>query len=196
MASFSKAEEFTKGVEGGYINDPRDRGGETIFGVARKANPEWPGWQMLDEFKKAPKAFPGNAEKSAELYEKARELYRAKYCNPLGLHAVNGDRIAGAVYDFAVNAGTRRAAEILQRALNFLNRSGKTFPELLVDGNVGAKTIDAVNKLHSVGEEELVFLVFSSLRVSFYVQIAEGGGQDIFARSWLGRCGFTTKGKK
>ena len=36
---FDKAFEFTIGVEGGYVNDPSDPGGETKFGVSKKSYP-------------------------------------------------------------------------------------------------------------------------------------------------------------
>jgi len=194
MAEFSRAEEFTKGVEGGYVNDPRDNGGETIFGISRKSNPSWDGWRKVDEFKKG--QFPKNAETNAELYSMAREFYRVKYWNPLGLHSITSEALAGVVYDFGVNAGIRRAGETLQRALNFLNRSGRVFPELLVDGNIGEKTIDAANKLFKAGDDSDLVVVYSSLRVAFYVSISESGGeQDLFARSWLGRCRLSIKGK-
>jgi len=35
MAKFKISHERTGGFEGGYVNDPDDRGGETAFGIAR-----------------------------------------------------------------------------------------------------------------------------------------------------------------
>ena len=39
MADFEKAVEFVLRMEGGYVNDPKDPGGETNFGIAKKSYP-------------------------------------------------------------------------------------------------------------------------------------------------------------
>ena len=51
MANFE--DEFNRiiFVEGGYVNDPSDAGGETYLGISRKANPYWKGWEMVDTIK-------------------------------------------------------------------------------------------------------------------------------------------------
>lgn len=194
MAKFETAEEFTGAAEGGYSNDSRDHGGETLFGISRKSNPNWTGWPIVDIYRNSGN-FPKDAEQDKKLRESSREFYRAKYWNPLGLNNITGQDIAGAVYDFGVNAGIRRAGETLQRALNFLNRTGRLFPELLVDGEIGPQTQAAVNLLIKKGEERALLVTFSGLRVAYYVAISEGAGneQDIFARSWVGRCDFSTE---
>ncbi len=37
--------------EGGYTNDPVDVGGETYRGIARRYNPQWEGWDLIDDTK-------------------------------------------------------------------------------------------------------------------------------------------------
>lgn len=37
--------------EGGYVNDPDDSGGETIFGISRRSWPNLNLWSLLDEYK-------------------------------------------------------------------------------------------------------------------------------------------------
>ena len=51
MADFEIAYGETEIREGGYVNDPADRGGETHRGVARKFHPKWPGWKIVDKYK-------------------------------------------------------------------------------------------------------------------------------------------------
>ena len=58
MASFKEAWEETSAVEGGYVDDDDDRGGETYRGVARNFHPDWPGWDRIDAAKDDP-GFPG-----------------------------------------------------------------------------------------------------------------------------------------
>ena len=38
--SFDKAFQITVGVEGGYVNDPADPGGETRYGISKRAHPD------------------------------------------------------------------------------------------------------------------------------------------------------------
>lgn len=38
--NFDKAFELTVGVEGGYVNDPEDPGGETKYGIAKRYHPK------------------------------------------------------------------------------------------------------------------------------------------------------------
>ena len=40
MSSFQKAIEFVLRWEGGYVNDPDDPGGETNFGISKRAHPD------------------------------------------------------------------------------------------------------------------------------------------------------------
>ena len=82
--------------EGGYVNDPRDPGGETNHGISKRAYP---------------------AENIAALtVERAKELYYRDYWLP-----VRGDDLPPALalvtFDMAVNAGTGIAIKLLQRAL-------------------------------------------------------------------------------
>ena len=47
MADFEIAYGETELFEGGYVNDPVDRDGETHRGVARRFHPDWEGWQIV-----------------------------------------------------------------------------------------------------------------------------------------------------
>ncbi|MBW1801582.1 MAG: hypothetical protein JRJ85_12745, partial [Deltaproteobacteria bacterium] len=44
MAKFDEAFEKTTAIEGGYVFDPDDAGGETYKGISRRFNPSWGGW--------------------------------------------------------------------------------------------------------------------------------------------------------
>ena len=52
MANFD--EEFKKVivVEGGYVDDPDDIGGETYLGISRRYNPNSKMWNIIDDIKK------------------------------------------------------------------------------------------------------------------------------------------------
>jgi lysozyme family protein len=95
VTTFERCVDFVLKQEGGYVNDPQDSGGETKFGISKKAFPH------LD---------------IAHLtIEQAREIYRRHYWD-----TVRGDElppgVALMVFDLAVNAGVHRSVCLLQRA--------------------------------------------------------------------------------
>ena len=53
MANFTQAINPVIQSEGGYVDDPEDRGGETICGISRNAHPNWKGWETVDGIKEA-----------------------------------------------------------------------------------------------------------------------------------------------
>lgn len=94
--AFEKAVALILKHEGGYVNDPRDPGGETKYGISKRAYP--------------------NENIAALTVERAKELYHRDYWQ-----AIRGDDLpaplAVVVFDMAVNAGTGAAIKLLQRTL-------------------------------------------------------------------------------
>lgn len=91
---FDLAVAFVLAEEGGYSNNPADPGGETNFGISRRAYP--------------------NLDIRGLSREAAIALYRRDYWD--ALPALPG-RLAVCVFDFAVNAGLRQAIMTLQAAI-------------------------------------------------------------------------------
>lgn len=97
MSDFDKAFERVIGVEGGYVNDPRDPGGETIYGITKRDHPDlWvDGPPSLDA---------------------AKARYKSQYWDK-----VRGDDLPWPinvlVFDAAVNQGAGPAIVMLQKAL-------------------------------------------------------------------------------
>ncbi len=96
MSHFDSCIEFVLRHEGGYVFDPRDAGGETKYGISKRA-------------------FPGEDIK-ALTEARARDLYRTQYWGP-----IRGDSlplpVALVVLDFAVNSGVGTASRELQRSI-------------------------------------------------------------------------------
>ncbi|WP_425154853.1 glycoside hydrolase family 108 protein [Candidatus Palauibacter sp.] len=101
--------------EGGHVHDPDDRGGETNFGISRRAYPEEDIRGMT-------------AERAAAIYE--RDYWPVARDLPIA--------VRGTVFDMAVNAGRTRAVRLLQDALNQLGH------DVAVDGVIGPETLRAV----------------------------------------------------
>lgn len=83
-------------IEGGYVNDPRDPGGETQFGISKRSYPK-------ENIK-------------ALTRERAIELYRRDYWDKPGCDKLP-PKLAVALFDCAVNQGAGIAPQLMQRAL-------------------------------------------------------------------------------
>lgn len=94
--NFDKAFEQLIGNEGGYVNDPRDPGGETKYGISKRS-------------------YPGEDIASLTL-ERAKAIYRRDYWGPAGCDAWP-DLVKFEVFDIAVNMGVKTAVMMLQRAV-------------------------------------------------------------------------------
>jgi lysozyme family protein len=111
--SFDDALRFTLHWEGGEVNDPRDPGGHTKFGISKRQFPD------LDI--------------GALTLEDASDIYCEKYWDPIW-----GDElppsVAIAVFDFAVHSGVHRASFELQRAIG-ADRDGVVGPKTIDAAN-------------------------------------------------------------
>lgn len=184
MADFDSADKIIRSHEGGYANNPKDRGGETYRGIARKIWPGWSGWALIDGYKKHAD-FPNVLDTDPVLQKLVRAFYKENFWNALNLDQVNDQSMATELYDTSVNMGVGVAAIFLQRVLNATNRVAKDYPDIVVDGKVGANTIAILNK-HPRPKE--VFKLFNCLKGSRYMDIVEHNtSQEIFMTSWAGR---------
>lgn len=84
MTNFERAFAIVVGIEGGYVNDPKDPGGETKYGLSKRANPD------LDI-------------KNLTI-GMAQDRYRTRYWNAHGLDSLEYGK-ALLVFDTAVNGG-------------------------------------------------------------------------------------------
>lgn len=116
MADFLKAYSITAKNEGGYANDPADRGGETWKGVARKAHPNWPGWRIVDSYRNR-LGFPKSLYGDALLQRMVHSLYKTSYWDIIRGDEIKDQAAANMIYDSAVNIGTRPAIKLAQRSL-------------------------------------------------------------------------------
>jgi len=115
--------------EGGFVNNPKDPGGATNFGVTKATYEQFTGKTVsVDDMR-------------ALTVDEITPLYRRMFWD-----AIHGDDLpAGvdyAVFDYAVNSGVGRAAKALQQALG-----------VVVDGALGSQTLAAVK---AADPEELV----------------------------------------
>lgn len=187
MADFNAAYAVTREHEGGYVNDRDDKGGETYKGIARNFHPDWPGWRIVDQ-KKKEKNFPMNLELVKDLQELVKQFYQARFWNALRLGEIQYQPIANELFDTAVNMGTVTAAKMVQEALNLSNRNQRDYPDLLIDGVLGHKTVFYINN-HPKQDVLLKALnVFQGWR---YIEICrKNPEQEKFFQGWFSRVSF------
>jgi lysozyme family protein len=103
--------------EGGYVNDPDDPGGETRYGISKRAYPDTDIKELTIEV--------------------AKGLYKRDYWDKYRVSDIP-NRIRHGYFDMCVNMGGYRATKILQEACN-----SKNAEKIDIDGGIGPATIRA-----------------------------------------------------
>jgi len=184
MANFNISHEIVMDIEGGYSCDPIDIGGETYKGISRKYNPDWKGWEIIDEYKNQPN-FPNNINSSI-LVMHERSLYKEKYWDRFKGDHIQDQEIANELYDISVNMGLKRAVEFLQKAINVLNRNQKDYPNISEDGIMGSDTLNVLN--NNPKNFGHIFNILNILQGYHYIKnMKDNETQERFARGWLSR---------
>lgn len=162
-------------VEGGYSDNPNDAGGKTKYGITEAvARANGYTGEMVD--------LP---------IEFARHVYFLEYIVQPGFDKVLDIMPAVGVelIDTGVNMGQGVAGEFLQSALNAFNKRGALWPDLVVDGGVGAKTVAAVAayKTNRGADAEPVMLkALNCLQGARYILITERNNKnEDFVFGWI-----------
>lgn len=191
MAEFGIAYKLTISHEGGYVNHPQDRGGESFGGVSRRYYPTWNGWLIIDRYKYAP-GFPDNLKNNEALQEQLFSFYKKNFWDINKLDQLANQEIANEVFDTGVNMGYKISAEFLQTAYNLLSKNGSDYNKIVVDGLIGSKTITAINA-HKYPAR--IVKVLNILQGSRYVQICEKDpSQEVFFAGWIERINLCPHG--
>lgn len=104
--NFDQAFDRLIGHEGGYVDDPKDPGGETKWGISKRAYP--------------------HVDIRNLTREQAKEIYRQDYWLALRADDYEG-AIGFQLFDMAVNSGLGAASRTLQRAVG-ATEDGKIGP--------------------------------------------------------------------
>ena len=130
--------------EGGYVNHPKDPGGETNLGVTKRVYEEWGGTKNMKDLQVSDVA----------------PIYKKNYWDKM-----KGDDLPGGldscVFDFGVNAGPGRAAKYLQKMIG-----------TVVDGGIGPNTLaklDSYVKEHTIQE---TIEKYQSMRQEYYESLS------------------------
>ena len=142
--NYNKCLETILHHEGGYVNHPKDPGGETNLGVTKRVYEEHGGTKDMKDL----------------TVEDVAPIYKKGYWDKM-----KGDDLPGGldlcVFDFGVNAGPGRAAKYLQSMIG-------TTP----DGGIGPMTLAALQKY--VDENGLVESIeeYQKRRQEYYEKLS------------------------
>lgn len=169
--------------EGGYVSDPKDRGGETYCGISRKAHPRWSGWKIVDMYK--PLKWNEKID-DEDLRQTVIELYTKTYYTPLKIDRINNMLLSAHLFDHGVNAGLSASAKLLQKSINEICNVS-----ISVDGKIGNETLAYANNADNLNA---LVNKFIENRNQFYKNIVNRNpSQKKFLNGWLNRVKTTTK---
>jgi lysozyme family protein len=152
MADFLTCFKKVMALEGGYkLHTVKgDRGGMTYAGISRQAWPNWQGWEKIDY-----------GEYGEDLFRAIEDFYRSNYWDKINGDRIKSQHVAYMIYDFAVNAGVSTSARIAQRIVG-----------AKADGDIGPKTLQAMDEYIKDEKDERIFITtFSLLKVFRYKDI-------------------------
>lgn len=191
MADFEIAYGETELREGGYVNDPVDRGGETCRGISRRFHPDWIGWALVDRLKtEHPQTFRQVIDEHPDVAELAKTFYREKFWQPVRGDELPNQHIANKVFDTAVNQGIGSSVRYLQEGLNLLNRNQLNYGDIEIDGDLGAQTLAALKQFLDLeqGRPDYLLKLLNILQAHRYLEVMRRDPtQERFARGWLNR---------
>lgn len=198
MAEFEQAYGPLKGFEGDWCNVPGDPGEETYGGIARAYFSQWKGWTIIDaakshsSFRQGPTAFSRHLASIPGLADLVTEWYRVEWWNRMGL-ARFPQSVANEIFEQSVNLGRGGAGKYLQRLCNALNytkaKGERLFTDLVEDGAVGNKTLDALSAIlaRRYGEADVVHAL-NCMQGAHYVGLAANNFQRRqFMDGWMKR---------
>lgn len=158
MSDFELAFEKLLKNEGGYVNDPDDKGGETKYGISKRSYPD--------------------VNIASLTKDKAKKIYKKDYWDNMRLTEINRQLLANKIFDIGVNIGAKKIIKILQKSVNYTK-----IEKLIIDGIIGDKTIRACNCVIGERFNEELLNRFIELIADYYLSI----GNDKYIKGWLNR---------
>ena len=164
MSNYNECLKIILMHEGGYVNHPKDPGGETNLGVTKRVYEEFGGTKDMKDLTQ----------------EDVEPIYKKNYWDK-----IKGDDLPDGldlcVFDFGVNAGPGRAAKFLQKLLGVTQ-----------DGGIGPQTLGALQS--AIGEDKVtqtreMIEKYQSMRQEYYEGLSTF---DTFGKGWTRRVEETT----
>lgn len=164
---FDDAYAKTGVFEGGYSDNPKDKGGPTMYGIT--------------EHTARAHGFQGDMKDLPK--ELAKAIAKSQYWDILRLDDISSmsPAIAQELYDTGLNCGVGTAGKFLQRALNVLNREQHDYGDITVDGVVGPMTVHSLERylvFRKSDGEKVMLRALNALQGAYYIEISEKTPDD------------------
>lgn len=166
---FEKAFAFTiKNESTRYVNDPKDSGGPTKFGITKKT---------YEAFHR--QCVPDSVIENLVI-EDAKKIYFENYWKKINGDLIKSSTLATAIFDTAVLYGIGTAGAMVQKAANLLNYG------LKVDGKIGDKTLDVLDAFYG-NEGDFLLKLHSVTLVRIAAVCAQDPKNERFRNGWTNR---------
>jgi lysozyme family protein len=174
VANFDSAIQVILKHEGGLVDDPKDPGGITNYGISFRF--------LKDHAIDIDQDGDVDADDIRKLTpEQAMDVYKKYFWTPEHCAAITDDTAATKLFDMCVNMGLPRAARIAQAAAVAL---GKTID---VDGQLGPKSLEALNDCKG---DELVKKMCEGQAQAYHDIVAARPASQKFLAGWLRRAAW------
>lgn len=187
LSDFTKKNIITDktGVEGGYVKNVNDSGGETNHGITAALANDYK-QQLVNLYSWDGKMINLSLTMAFYLYE--THFWKRMYCDDLmKRHPLFADKL----FDMAINMGVTTAGNYFQHILNANNNQGKLYADLKVDGFIGSATLKALDAyLLRRGEEGINRALCALLAEQghHYLNLVQNRAKDEeFYYGWAGR---------
>ncbi|WP_418611461.1 glycoside hydrolase family 108 protein [Klebsiella pasteurii] len=163
--------------EGGYVKNPNDKGGATNWGITQAVA----------------RAHGYTGDMRNLTRQQALDILEADYWYGSRFDQVSAlsAEIAAELCDTGVNMGPAVAVRFLQRVLNVMNNQGRLYPDVAIDGQIGPRTIAALNSyLASRGSTatRVMLKALNSLQGARYIELSEQrAANETFTFGWFER---------
>jgi lysozyme family protein len=160
---FLKAFDYVMKHEGGYVNDPKDIGGETKYGISKRS---YPNLNIKDLTR-----------------DQACKIYFVDFWMKAKCEQIVDENIATKFFDLAVHTGIPQAVKLIQRALRSAGE------QVIEDEIIGVITLQAINKADPTD----LLAALKSEAAGYYRLIAQTNpSQQKFIEGWLNRAYSST----
>ena len=156
-------------AEGGFVNDPVDRGGVTNYGITQLTATKWLGFE------------PTTEQMQCLSIDVARAIYLNEYYLKPKINELP-DFLQPIVLDMAINHGPNRAYKLLQTTIE------STGYNIVIDGLFGPKSFALLHDSLSQYTKKQFIQMLVNVRKHFFAQIVENdAAQAKFYKGWIKR---------